>query len=139
MNGIDAKIGGLLEAVLDTSSRREALIASNVANVDTPGYQTRDLDFESAMEQIDRRHDAPSIGLARTDPSHLAPPQDVVRFAGFEFEPTDLARRNDLNNVSVDREMLALAKSAGRYSTAIELLRRRFALLRYAIMDGRSG
>ena len=69
----------------------------------------------------------------------MGAPKDVIRYAAFEYEPTGLARRNDLNNVSVDREMLALAQSAGRYSTAIELLRRRFALLRYAIMDGRSG
>lgn len=129
---------GLLEATLDTASRSQALIASNIANVDTPGYQTRDLDFEAAMQAADRRLSGEGVELEKDALGHLSG-DDVTRFASYEFEPGDLPRRNDLNNVSVDREMLALSKTAGRYSVAVELLRKRFALLKYAIMDGRNG
>lgn len=138
MNTIDDPMTGLLEKLLDVSSRRQMLIAGNIANVDTPGYQTRDLDFEAAMRAAAAGTDSGRIQLETTAPGHLAPRQDTSLLR-FELEPGDLPRRNDLNNVSIDREMLGLAKSSGRYATAIELLRKRFALLKYAIMEGRSG
>ena len=129
---------GLLERLLDVATRREAVIASNVANLDTPGYKTRDLDFEEAMKVADGDFSKRALGLETTDPGHLGRSPEAG-FAPYEFEPSGLARRNDLNNVSVDREMLALDATAGRYNTAIELLRKRFALIKYAVMDGRSG
>lgn len=124
----------LLESLLDVATRRQALVAANVANADTPGYTTRDLDFRRAMEAADER--ARSFGFATTSPDHL-PAGDGSELQGFEYLPSGLARRNDLNNVSMDREMLSLAWTAGRYSVAVELLRKRLALLRYAISDGR--
>ncbi len=138
MRSVDEATAALLESLLDVAARRQSLLSANIANVDTPGYQTRDLDFERAMAAADRASALPQARIGRTDPAHLpgpgSPPLD-----GFESVLRDLPRRNDQNNVSVDREMLALARTAGRYTTTIELLRKRFALLRYAIQDGRGG
>ena len=126
----------LLESLLDVATRRHSLVASNIANMDTPGYTTRDLDFERALATADDRSN--EIIQARTSPEHLGGASSGT-LVSFEYAPDGLARRNDLNNVSVDREMLALSWTSGRYNTAIELLRKRFALLRYAILDGRGG
>jgi flagellar basal-body rod protein FlgB len=138
MNEIDGKMIGLLERMLDVSTKRQALIAGNIANVDTPGYQTRDLDFESAMKAAVGEEERPAAEMVTTEPGHLQGTASLP-LEGYEFEPSGLPRRNDLNNVSIDREMLSLAKTAGRYNVAIELIRKRIALLKYAIMDGRSG
>ena len=138
MNIVDDKTLGLLESLLDVSARREALNAGNIANVDTPGYQTRDLDFTAAMEAAASGSRAGRVSLETTAPGHLQARGDTGLLR-FELEPPDLPRRNDLNNVSIDREMLELARTAGRYGAAIEILRKRFALLAYAVMDGRSG
>jgi flagellar basal-body rod protein FlgB len=138
MSGVDAKMVGLLERLLDVASHRQSLIAANIANVDTPGYYTRDLDFEKAMAVADRALEGRGPRLEGLRPGHLPGP-GALDLASYEFEPSGLVRRNDLNNVSVDREMLALARTAGRYSAAVEILRKRFALLRYALTEGRSG
>lgn len=135
MKGIDAT-SDLLESLLDVATRRQSLVASNIANMDTPGYTTRDVDFERALASADIRSN--EIVQVATSPAHLGGTPSPT-LASFEYEPGGLARRNDLNNVSVDREMLALSWTSGRYNTAIELLRKRFALLRYAILDGRGG
>ena len=127
----------LLERLLDVATRRQALVAANVANVDTPGYVTRDLDFNRAMEEADAQ--SASFDIERTSPGHLGGDDRLPELALFEFEPEGLPRRNDLNNVSMDRELMNLAATAGKYSTAVELLRKRFALLRYALTDGRNG
>lgn len=136
MSRIDST-SDLLEHLLDAATRRQLLLSQNIANVDTPGYTTRDLDFKRAMAEAERGA-LPHPALRSTDPQHLAGPERSP-FTLFEYEPTDLPRRNDLNNVSIDREMLALGWTAGHYGSAIEILRRRFAILRYAILDGRSG
>jgi flagellar basal-body rod protein FlgB len=128
--------GDLLESVLDVATRRQSLVASNVANMDTPGYSTRDIDFQRALATA--AGGSGELLQARTSPMHLGGGRSTS-LARFEFEPGGLARRNDLNNVSVDREMLALSSTSGRYNTAIEILRKRFALLTYAILDGRGG
>ena len=138
MGEIDGHVGALLERLLDAATRRQALIAANIANLDTPGYRTRDLDFERVMAAAERGDAAAALDFERTAPGHLGGGGKISP-DGFEIAPEGLVTRNDLNNVSIDREMLALAWTAGRYSTAIELLRKRIALLRYAITDGRSG
>ena len=135
MSGIDGRMIGMLEKVLDVSSRRETLIASNVANIDTPGYQTKDIHFQEAMREADAGIAKRSVGLETTAPGHLGAKrhEDLAR---FEYEPGDLPRRNDLNNVSIDREMLELSKMAGTYNATIELIKKRFALIKYAVMGG---
>src|SRR3954464_1056258 len=83
-----------LERYMDLLSARQKLVASNVANADTPGYQTRDLAFQSEMDDL-LRGGAPA----------------VVEVAG-------LKTKNDGNNVSLDREARLLAENAIRFNMA---------------------
>jgi flagellar basal body rod protein FlgB len=50
-----------------------------------------------------------------------------------------LSVRNDGNNVALDREMLAVSETAGRYETTATILRSKLKQLMYAVTDGRSG
>ncbi|MDQ7006562.1 MAG: flagellar basal body rod protein FlgB [Acidobacteriota bacterium] len=112
-----------MERALDVMTRRQQLLASNVGNVDTPGYRTVDVDFnatlQEAVEQA-RRQDGGSVETS------LRP-----------VEIEGLATRPDGNNVNIDREMAELAATRHRYEVATNVLRNKLRQLRFAIMEGR--
>jgi len=107
------RLAGQLERYMDLLSTRQKLVASNIANVDTPGYQTQDIDFQSEFQ------------------SSLGGPPAVVGVAG-------LAVKNDGNNVSLDRESRLLAENAMRFQMASGLLRSEISQIRSAINEGKS-
>ncbi len=96
-------------------STREKLVASNIANADTPGYQTKDIDFESELRRISTSGGAVSPTVS-----------DVP----------GLRVKNDGNNVDLDREARLLAENNMRFSIASNLLRGNLKTLRAAISGG---
>jgi len=103
-------MAGELERYMDLLSARQKLVASNIANADTPGYQTQDIDFQSEFQNA------------------MGAPQSV---------PVDgLANKNDGNNVSIDRESRLLAENALRFQAASSLLHTQIQQLRSAIKEG---
>src|SRR5450755_3523817 len=98
-----------LERYMDMLSARQKLVASNIANADTPGYKTRDIDFQDEFRN--------AIDASR--------PQ-VAEVSG-------LKTKNDGNNVNIDRESRLLAENDMRFSIATSLLRSRLKTLRSAI------
>jgi flagellar basal-body rod protein FlgB len=111
------RTGFALGGYLSYLSARQEVIASNIANADTPGYQTRDiaLPFDSA-----------SFSGALQEASALA------------VEVPGLGSRNDGNNVSLDREARLLAENSLKFSLASQLLRGELKDIRLAIEEGRS-
>lgn len=104
-----------LEKYMDVLSARQKLVASNIANVDTPGYRTKDLSFEAEFaNQL----------------NHAGPP------AGQEI--SGLRTKNDGNNVSLDRETRLLAENSIRFSAASNLLKGQFRVLKTAIHEGQA-
>ncbi|HEX4274583.1 MAG TPA: flagellar basal body protein [Bryobacteraceae bacterium] len=108
------KTGLELGNYLSYLSRREEVIASNIANADTPGYKTRDVaapaDFSSALQ------DATSSTT----------------------EALDLPTRNDGNNVAIDREAKLLAENSLKFNLATQMLRGEIKDIRSAIEEGRA-
>jgi flagellar basal-body rod protein FlgB len=102
-----------LERYLDLLSARQKLTASNIANADTPGYKTQDIDFRAELASV--------IGTA---------PNNV--------EVPDLQTKNDGNNVSVDREARNLSENAIRFAIASNLLQTQLRTMRSAIQEGRN-
>lgn len=128
LDAADATVQAL-RGVLGRSSRRAQVVASNLANVDTPGYRALEVYFP---DPVPRSFD---IELQGSSPGHLSPVADEsVR--GRLTEAPVTRTRMDGNTVDVDREMTHLAMSSGRYRSAVEMLRKRFALLVYAASDG---
>ncbi len=107
-------IAAELERYMDVLSARQKLAASNIANADTPGYRTRDIDFRAEMERAG------------------AGPANAVEVAGLRV-------KNDGNNVNLDREARLLAENALRFSAAANLLRGQIRTVRAAIQEGRNG
>jgi flagellar basal-body rod protein FlgB len=105
------RLGGQLERYLDLLSARQKLVASNIANADTPGYRTQDIDFQSEFQNA------------------IAGTPNILEVSG-------LPMKNDGNNVSLDRESRLLAENALRFNVASSLLRSQISSLRAAIKEG---
>ncbi len=111
-----------LERVLDVSAFRHQVIATNLANVDTPGYRTRDVrSFAGEIDEAMASEDSPVAGSAFTPVAH---------------EIRGLLERPDGNNVSVERESLLLAQNQLRFQVAVQFLKAEFHRLSSAINGG---
>ena len=105
---------GSLERYMDLLSVRQKIVASNIANADTPGYKTRDLDFQSEFQSA----------MSSTAPEAQ--------------EVSGLAVRNDGNNVNLDREARLLAENAMRFNMASGIMREQIRMVKNAIQEGKS-
>jgi flagellar basal-body rod protein FlgB len=104
-------IAGQLDRYMDLLSARQKLVASNIANADTPGYRTQDIDFQS--EFLNATGGAPRVN-----------------------EVNELPVKNDGNNVSLDREARLLAENALRFQVASQLMKSQILAVRTAIQEG---
>jgi flagellar basal-body rod protein FlgB len=130
-NRVDPTVTALRIA-LGQASRRADVVASNIANVDTPEYRALRVQFDEILASQG------DFEARRTDPGHLrGSASDAVK--GRLVEAPAMRMRQDGNTVDIDIEMTLLAKTQGRYRTAAEMLRKRFALLVYTATDGRGG
>ena len=122
MSMIETPLMRGLERVLDLSAFRHQVIAANLANVDTPGYRTRDVrEFAGEIEQA----------MAGDEPSFAEP-----SFTPVAHEIRGLMERPDGNNVSVDRESLLLAQNQLRFTVAVAFLKEQFHQISSAINRG---
>jgi len=110
---------------LDVDVARYKLVAGNLANIDTPGYQTRDLDFRSELRRAAVAGDGLEEGNLETASFH-----PVAR------EVRGLLERPDGNNVSVERESLLLAESQMKFNLGVQLLKDQFHTISLAINSG---
>jgi flagellar basal-body rod protein FlgB len=125
----DSAILGALGRQMTRAVQRQSAAASNLANIDTPGYHAREATFADALE---RRLDA--IAVAKTADGHMG---SIEPSNAGTREIEGLAARRDGNNVQLDRELLALTKASGEFTAAQTALAAKFRLVRYAINEGR--
>ena len=119
MSDISTPTMNLLEKVLDVTAQRHKLVVSNMANVDTPGYHTKDLDFRSELMRVANAGETGAMPLVRSVPG--------------------LLERPDGNNVSMDREGLLLAETQMQFGLGVQLLQHEFHNLLSAINEGGKG
>jgi flagellar basal-body rod protein FlgB len=101
-------------------SERQRLIASNIANADTPGYQAREMDFASALRQATGT--APVAGaLATTQAGHMAPAAGARGTSGQLYaQPSQTSL--DRNTVDMDRERAAFADNSVKYEATLRFI-----------------
>ena len=104
-----------IERYMDLLSTRQKEVSSNIANADTPGYKTRDIDFQTEFQNI------------------------LEGGAAHVTEVAGLKPKNDGNNVNLDREARMLSENALRFSVASNLLRSQIRLVKSAIQEGKNG
>jgi flagellar basal-body rod protein FlgB len=120
-----------LEYVLDQSAHRHQVLATNIANVDTPLSHTRDLPtFAGEIEQA-----MAGGGPGNADDSAFPALPPMLPVA---HEVRGLVERPDGNNVSVERESLLLAQNQLRFEVAVAFLKDEFHGISMAINGGTS-
>ncbi|MES2150408.1 MAG: flagellar basal body rod protein FlgB [Pseudomonadota bacterium] len=127
------------EAALSLRSSRQQVLASNIANADTPNYKARDFDFSSALQSVLARTTPPAGVLATSDPAHVA----VAGGAGDSTpDGTPLQYRGriqgavDGNTVDMDVERNQFADNAIRYEAGITMINMQIRGLMAAIQGG---
>jgi len=116
----DSALGNHDKALV-VRSRRAELLASNIANGDTPGYKAKDIDFKSAFENVQAQR---SQGLKLTHSNHI---QQASQISG-----TDVLYRIpnqsslDGNTVDSQLEKSAFAENALRYQASLTFLDMKF-------------
>jgi flagellar basal-body rod protein FlgB len=117
---------------MSLATQRTALIASNLANIDTPGYRTKDFDFAAAfrteMDKLDRQFSpTPGSQPVAADPG-ITPPE-LINPLDITFE------RNDGNDVHLDRENMLLNQTQNVYTLSSNLAQGELRLVLGAIRD----
>lgn len=126
----DTAIIDALRRQMAIAAAKQVVAAGNLANVNTPGFKARAIDFTAALE----REMGGTISLASTVSGHLAGVEETVA-AAEEIE--GLPARRDGNTVQIDRELLTMTSAAGEFARAQTALAAKFRLVRYAINEGR--
>jgi flagellar basal-body rod protein FlgB len=106
--------GNSLERYMNLLSTRQKLIVSNIANADTPGYKTQDINFQSEF-------------------------QSAMNGSAHAMDVPGLKINNDGNNVSLDREARLLSENAVRFNIASQLMKGQFSQMKMAIDEGKNG
>jgi flagellar basal-body rod protein FlgB len=119
------KTYGIVERSLEIAKLRHGMISSNVANLGTPGYRTKSLDFDKALKDAMGKK---AVEMDRTHPRHFK----AKRLGTVDYEIIEKERAG----VDIDREMSKLAENNLRYQTSIEALLRKFSALKHAINEG---
>ncbi len=127
----------ILEKAISIRTKRNTVLSSNIANVDTPGYKAKDIPFERVMAQYLQGEKRDGLELTRTQGAHL--PRDYrddpfsEKRQGIVVESME---RGTPNSVDIDVEMAKLSENNLQYQTSVQLLIRRLEGLKTAITEG---
>jgi flagellar basal-body rod protein FlgB len=127
----DAAITAALGRHMTQAVQRQAVAVGNLANLDTPGYRTKEISFADTLDE-----ELGASGLVATNERHFG--AGTIREAPSTVaDSTGLAARRDGNNVQLDRELLGLTRATSDFNAAQTVLAAKFRLVRYAINEGR--
>jgi len=107
-----------LERFLNVTSDRQSLVVNNMANIDTPGYHTQDIDFRGELQR--------AIGSP-----------EGAQMTTVAHKVNGLISRHDGNNVSLDKESMKLAETQMQFRVGIQFIRTEFHRLMHAINEGK--
>ena len=126
-----------MDTTMTLATRRMALIASNMANIDTPGYHTQDFNFEGTLKNELAKLDGNQLPMTRTNPMHFPitasasqPPSTDDVHPSYE--------RNDGNDVSLDRESKNLAQTQITYQLSSNFAQLELRKIRQMIRDAKA-
>ena len=119
INLFDAGTEGLAKA-LSVHQLRHQILASNIANVETPGYRAQEVDFRETLRNA-------FVESSANTPGTTEPPRRT--------EDLEAPMGADGNSVDIDLQMAKLASNSGRFNTLAKILGKRFTMIRQAI-DG---
>lgn len=123
---------GSYESAMLLRSERSAVLANNIANADTPGYQARDMNFQDVLKARMGQASGNSLPLATPDTGHA---QNLIQpdaINGLQYR-TPSQPSIDGNTVDLQVERAEFARNTLEYQAAFTLLNGRINGLRAAI------
>ena len=121
---------GIHQYTLGIRSRRTELLASNIANADTPGFKARDLDFNDALQNAKSRA---GVHLDRTHDSHKSAQSFSMAQSGELFRVGNQPDTGDGNTVDAEVERNLFMKNSMEYQASLDFLNSKISTLRKAI------
>ena len=118
-----SKANPIIAQALDYRSMRQDMIASNIANADTPFYRPRDINFE---ETLSAKKDelfgdkSPKLEMAQTDEDHIALREETSSAKASTFFRDGHMARNDGNSVDLDVETTEMSKNSVMFNAIIQ-------------------
>lgn len=117
-----------LKRVLDLSSFKQKLIASNIASVSTPGYQSKDMNFKKELGFVLNKAKTPD---GRTNSAHIRLGKSKERTP--EVLNSETVNPNNINTVDIDKEAVDLTDNELMYKFGTKFMSRNFSLLKMSI------
>lgn len=128
----------VLEQAVNFAEARHGVLAGNIANIDTPGYKTRDLSTdlfqESLKRAIEKRDKRPSAEISPGVVTQRERSRQMDDFAGVK-ESTRHILYHDESDVSLESQVTELAKNQSMHNMAVSLMTQQFRLLQTAISE----
>lgn len=126
----------LVERTLDLRDKRNHVISANIANEETPGFRSKDMQFQEALSSA--AHGRPGVQLIANHQRHLGVRGDrYAQVIGKVQETPNGDVPLDANTVNLEVEMAKLSDNALQYNTAATIVGQRFRQLLSAIREGR--
>lgn len=130
----DLTLFAMAQKSMDWLTRRQEVLAENVANANTANYQAKDLaplSFKNLLQQDT------TVRAATTNPMHVSPPVEPVKFETLtERRPEE--SKPDGNSVLLEEQMQKIGDVKGNYDLAINLFNKHLSMLKTAIGKGGS-
>jgi flagellar basal-body rod protein FlgB len=132
MSNLFDKTTDALATSLQLRQVRHNVTSANIANAETPGYHAKKVEFEGALA---RALDMDGLGkLSTSHGDHYSVGGKPTVDPGI-YENPDVAMNNDGNTVDLEKEMSALAENSILYKSALQLINKKMASLKYAISE----
>ncbi len=137
----DSSTVPVLEQVVNFTQARHGVLAGNIANIDTPGYKTRDLSptqfQEELKEAIDTRKQVAQSPTHTYNTRMLDRSVERVNYDGMDDvrESIKSILYHDDSNVSIEQQVAEISKNQGQHNLALSLMTSQFRLLRAAITE----
>jgi flagellar basal-body rod protein FlgB len=128
----DAAVMSALRRQLSFAAAKQVVASSNLANVNTPGYKAKQINFSDALS----RSLGSGPGLATTNTRHIGGANSDTALTSTQ-DVSDAPARRDGNTVQIDRELLNMTAAGGEFARAQTALAAKFRLVRYAISEGK--
>lgn len=119
-------IFGIHENALYLREHRMRVLSENIANVETPHYKSRDIDFKAAMSASSSQQ----LNLQKTDLGHLG---QRGGFGNYEVFRRPINASPDANTVELHHQQAEFGKESGRYMATVQFIENRVGGIRRAL------
>lgn len=124
---------GFQRTALNLRAYRQELLASNIANADTPNYKARDVDFKSALSNALAGKAGGTLSMARTAAGHLAGTTDAAPYGISPQYRSEFQGAVDGNTVNMDVERAAFAENSLQMEALLTFTKERFREMTSAV------